>query len=368
MNTLLSNLSGKVYLLFFGGICFFLMFGSLTRPNLSAAESEPGEQSEELEFRELKGNHFITTDGVMLSGSYYPGGKSEETVPVVLLHGQKKNHQEFKPLIEELKKHNYAIITLDFRGHGESTKRIPAIKKEQPRVQPVQQPQHRRSDFNPAFGGNNGGFSGPFGRRHNQQHPQPEVPPQTVIEPGTPIDYLHEDFKADDYKRLFNYDCVPFQKFLVVMNNEKQLNLHKLVIIGCDMGGSVGAQWARQSPKYVKSLIVLDPNHDSASKRFFKNAKIFQKEVPVLFVVGRRNEEAKLNAIELRNELLGKEKSKDDDPYSLSSVAPILELPTDRRGSDVFSDSKLNAAKQIIHFIEMKLESVKEKDLKWRRI
>ena len=73
-------------------------------------KKEPPKNLTDPDAKELSGRAFVTADRVLLSGSFYPGHADKDTVPVILLHGQGKSREEFAPLIEEMKKRNYAIL------------------------------------------------------------------------------------------------------------------------------------------------------------------------------------------------------------------------------------------------------------------
>src|SRR4051812_21681876 len=63
-----------------------------------------------------------TVDGVDLIGNFYAGNKG--TAPVVmLLHAYEKDSRskDWISLAESLQKAGYAVLSFDFRGHGEST-------------------------------------------------------------------------------------------------------------------------------------------------------------------------------------------------------------------------------------------------------
>jgi uncharacterized protein len=61
----------------------------------------------------------ITKDEVKLAASYFPG--PQPTAPgIVLLHGIQSNRGQFKDEIRWLTKAGFAVLALDFRGHGES--------------------------------------------------------------------------------------------------------------------------------------------------------------------------------------------------------------------------------------------------------
>jgi len=284
---------------------------------------------------ELSGRNFMTSDGVLLSGAFYPGNADKETIPIILLHGQGKSREEFAPLIEEMKKRGYAVLAFDFRGHGESTTR----------------------------------FSDPREDMQPENMVQPPTPPQ----PPKPIQYLAKDFKRADYENMYKFDTLPFYRFLVQQNNAERLNLNKLVIIGVDMGGTVGGQmtkqlWANSRGKNVRSLVIVSPNYDPFSKTLLKDAKCFHKNVPLLMIVGQLDRQSKENALSLRDEILGKEKRRDDDPTSMSSPVPIAEFPTERQGGELLKESKLGIPQKIADYINMTLTSHSERDLRWRKM
>ena len=172
---------------------------------------------------------------------------------------------------------------------------------------------------------------------------------------------------------MYKFDYLPFYRFLVQQNNEEKLNLNKLVIIGVDMGGTVGGQitkqlWANSKGKNVRSLVIVSPNYDLFSKTLLKEAKCFHKEVPLLMMVGQLDRQSRENALNLREDILGKEKRKDDDPTSLSSPVPIAEFPTERQGGELLKESKLGVPQRIADYIDETLAKHKEKDLKWRKM
>jgi len=311
------------------------------------------------DMKELSGRNFVTSDQVLLSGSFYPGNADKDTVPVLLLHGQGKSREEFAPLIAEMKKRGYAILVFDFRGHGESITRFP-----DPRELLQQQTNRNQGQGTPNPNRPPDGMMVP---------PQPQIPPQMPLQPPKPVEYLQENFKRVDYENLYKFDCLPFYQFLVQQNNAEKLNLNKLVIVGVDMGGTVGGQmtkqlWANSKGKNVRSLVIVSPNYDLFSKTLLKDAKCFHKEVPLLLLVGQLDRQSRENAMNLREDILGKERKKDDDPTSMSFPAPIIEFPTERQGGELLKESKLGVPQRIADYIDETLTRHKEKDLKWRKM
>ena len=346
-----------------------------------AAKPEP-KKNIDPDAQELSGRDFMTKDRVLLCGSFYPGNADKDTVPVILFHGQGRSREEFAPLIAEMKKKGYAILAIDFRGHGESTKRYPDSRQIQQmqQAQQMQQtgmmgqpgagmgvPQRQSNRMPPGMGG------GVPGRNDRQEQTMPAILPQQIPQQPTqqilPIEYVVETFAKADYENMYKFDYVQFYKYLIHKNNQEKLNLNKLIIVGVGMGGSIGGKLARElvKTKNVRSLVVISPNYDPFSKKYFKDAKCFQEDTPLLFVVGQLDPKAKDNAISLRDDLLGKTKKKDDNPNSMESAAPIAEFPSERQGGDLLKESKLGIAAKIVGYIDETLAKHKEKELKWKK-
>ena len=66
---------------------------------------------------------FTTFDGVLIKGSFYPSGKGSNAPVVMFLHklGSDRTKGEWNALAERLQTTGYAVLSFDFRGHGQST-------------------------------------------------------------------------------------------------------------------------------------------------------------------------------------------------------------------------------------------------------
>ena len=53
--------------------------------------------------------------------SYYKSAEGKESPAVILLHDRDGNRQIWKPVAEKLQEEGYAVVSVDLRGHGEST-------------------------------------------------------------------------------------------------------------------------------------------------------------------------------------------------------------------------------------------------------
>jgi pimeloyl-ACP methyl ester carboxylesterase len=179
-----------------------------------------------------------TEDGVQLKLSYFrsavrPGSaQSKQVTPVVLLHDHKETRAAFSSLAMRLQAPSevegqgpsFAAVTVDLRGHGDSTRQ--------------------------------------------------------VLLNGETIDLDAAKLRKDDFAAMVLMDMPAVRGFLVGKNDEGELNLNKLCIVGSGMGASVAAIWSLQDWRWpplaigkqgqdVKGLVLISP-------RWSKNGLSFQ--------------------------------------------------------------------------------------------
>jgi alpha-beta hydrolase superfamily lysophospholipase len=152
---------------------------------------------------------FSTADGVELVGTYYakPGGKRDTCV--LLLHdfdprkGGNSHQHGWDDLAKTLHKDEYAVLSFDFRGFGNSKSVARSFwLHPQNRVLPGAR---KRPDDRPAF-----------------------------------ID--QKDFPASYYPHLVD-DVVAAKAFLDQENDNGQLNSSSVVVVGAGQGATIGALW-----------------------------------------------------------------------------------------------------------------------------
>ena len=128
----------------------------------------------------------ITKDGQELKITYFKSTVGQEAPVVILLHGKGGNRLIWKPFATDLQKADFAVITVDLRGHGEST----------------------------------GGAGGSSGKK-------PDTGP-----------------KAKEFVGMVAGDLEAVKRFLYEEHQNKQLNMNKLGIVAADITTPVAVAYA----------------------------------------------------------------------------------------------------------------------------
>jgi pimeloyl-ACP methyl ester carboxylesterase len=101
----------SVAILLFVGLAAAWVFGSLAAQPHVAAVPPPKPPGRVV--------HLITSDGVRLEGSYWPGARNDGPA-VLLLHGINSSRASFNHHALWLNGLGYAVLAIDLRGHGGS--------------------------------------------------------------------------------------------------------------------------------------------------------------------------------------------------------------------------------------------------------
>ena len=221
---------------------------------LAAAADQPAKtENEEVPKLKLEDLVLQTGDGLELTLTYYPGTKGKQTIPIVLLHMWKQSRNDYKDLAPALQAMGYAVIVPDLRGHGQST--------------------HLN------------------GARKDENLKAATMPPQqfTLM--------VGEDMKA-------------VKDFLWERNNEGELNIDKLCVVGAEMGASVALDFALadaleqdrnrvrrsdyQLGRFVKALVLISPEQSfrGLPTRAATAYPAVQRDIAVLILVGKQDSKA----------------------------------------------------------------------------
>jgi len=187
---------------------------------------DPSAGGEKQEIPKPKDVSIQTTDGVALAATYFPGLKEKESVPVVLLHELRGRYQrggaantrfsrvDYAGLAKYLQARGHAVLVPDLRGHGDSNvRKIPG-----------------RAD--------------------------------QVIDPET--------MGGPDYQRMVAIDMPTLKNYLIARNNEGELNIEKLVVVGAEESALLAMYWTQldwsipasgnqKQGQDIKAVILLSP-------------------------------------------------------------------------------------------------------------
>jgi len=169
----------------------------------------------------------LTRDGVQLAATYFPSSRPKgkanpkQVTPVVLLHDYNSTRAVFTTLAQRLTATTdsdipgFAVLMVDLRAHGESTK-------------------------------------------------------QTLPDEST-LDLTPSRLRRQDYLAMIEFDMEAVRSFLVGKNDQEELNLNKLCLVGSGMGASIASNWALKDwtapplaigkqGQDVKALVLISPS------------------------------------------------------------------------------------------------------------
>jgi pimeloyl-ACP methyl ester carboxylesterase len=268
-----------------------------------------------------------TTDGVELVLTYYPGSKGKQSIPVVLLHGFKQSRSDFAELAKELQSMGCAVIAPDLRGHGDST-RVKGARKD-----------------------------------------------ETLKAAGMP---------PMQFGAMVTRDMEVIKKFLWEKNNEGELNIDKLCILGSDMGASVALNFTLadaaaqdvnrvQRPDYklgrfVKALVLISPELSFRGLPLRAGNARAIPDVAMLILVGKQDPKAMDEAKQIHRifEKFHPEPTGDDKDKNDKRTLFFGKLPTSLQG-DKLLDEKFNVPAIVADFIDRRLvKSDESREWTWR--
>lgn len=157
----------------------------------------------------------VTKDGLRMEATYYGQPPESKAVPIVMLHDYKGSRNAFDALAISLQARGHAVIAPDLRGHGSSTK---------------------------------------------------------LRRPGLSGDQVMEAAKLrkGDFLHMVQFDMEAVRRFLLKKNNEQEINLERLCLIGAEMGATIALNWAAadwsapplatgKQGQDVKGLVLVSP-------------------------------------------------------------------------------------------------------------
>ncbi len=248
-------------------------------------------------------------DGVILKATYYPSTLGKEAVPILMVHEFEGSRSDFAPLALVLQGLGHAALTLDLRGHGEST-----------------------------------------------------------LQRGSARPLNVKQFTSRQFQLMVWEDMERGKRFLLDKNNEGEVNIEKLCVIGAGMGATLALEWTLldwswpQLPTYkqgrdVKALVLISPEftfRTLSSANLFKRPEIVRR-ISALILFG----DGKPKALEDANRIHGMFERVHPKPEKPEQVTLFrIPLKTNLQGAKLLDEKNLRAFKidqLIAQFLRLRL-------------
>jgi pimeloyl-ACP methyl ester carboxylesterase len=267
-----------------------------------------------------------TKDGVELSITYYPSSVGKDATPVVLLPDYKDTQGIFSSLAQRMQspgeddKHaSFAVVTVDLRGHGASTKQ--------------------------------------------------------ALPDGSLREIDAAKIGKDEVLAMSELDMEAVRSFLVGKNDKEELNLNRLCLVGAGMGATVAVNWAAQDwvtpaltvgkqGQDVKALVLVSPrwkDHGVTIQDALKLAP-FKQAIGWMLIYGKDDAAGMADAKRVYKQL----DKLHPEPEATKGAKPrdlvALGAPSALQGGSLFTQLGPKLEDQIIEFLSV---HVTQNDLPW---
>jgi len=259
-----------------------------------------------------------TKDGVLLKATFYPSELGKEAVPIVMLHDLKESRKVFNGFAQELQspsggeRPSHAVLTVDLRGHGEST----SIENARGQTRELE--------------------AAKLGKR--------------------------------DFRNMVLFDMEAVRKFLVKKNDSGQLNLNKLCLIGTGLGANVATSWAavdwstprlanRKQGQDVRALILVSPQWGHRGLPLLKPLRQagVRERISMLIIYGKQDRKSTKDA-ETVHKNLEKYHPKPPREQRLEKQDLFLfGLSTSLQGTRLLADPEFRTLPVVEQFLEARL-------------
>lgn len=266
-----------------------------------------------------------TKDGVRLKATFYASELGKEAVPIVMLHDFKESRTVFNGLAKALQgssegnSPSHAVLTVDLRGHGESTTQE--------------------------------------GRN------------------GATREFETARLGKQDFRNMVLYDMEAIRKFLVKKNDAGQLNLNKLCLLGSGMGANVATSWSvvdwsapplasRKQGQDVKALVLTSPEWNYTGLPMNKPLKHrdVREKISMMIIFGKEDRKASKSAETINKNL---ERYHPDPPPGSGPEEKDLVLlgqPTSLQGTRLLTDPSFRILPKLEFFLDARLS---QQDFEW---
>jgi len=266
-----------------------------------------------------------TKDGVKLVVTYFPSNLGKDAVPIVMLHDDMESRAVFNTLARELQNpegeelQSHAVLTVDLRGHGESTTQ----------------------------------------EGRNGKTRQLEA----------------DRLKPNDYRNMVLYDMEAVRRFLRMKNDAGELNLNKLCLLGAGMGANVATAYAAydwsvpelarvKQGQDVKALILASPRRSFGGLSIMKalKHKAVRERLSVLLVYGDQDSAATKDTKNVHKLLSNYHKLPPPDQRREKQDLFIISLPTSLKGTRLLTDPDFSMLPKLDAFLDSRLS---QQEFEW---
>jgi pimeloyl-ACP methyl ester carboxylesterase len=264
----------------------------------------------------------VTRDGVQLHLTYFPSTQRKGTAdakqvsPVVLLHDHKETGAIYNSLAQKLqaagggkaRQPSFAAITVDLRGHGESTKQL--------------------------------------------------------FRDGSQVNIDAAKLNKQAVLGMAAYDMEAVRSFLIEKNDAGELNLNKLCIVGAGIGANVAVNWSLQDWRTpplaigkqgqdVKALVLLSPRWSNNGLSFQGPLKFgpLRENVAWMLVYGAEDPKVKIDVERIRKQLARSHPESKDPAAKAKSSLQVEAFPTKLQGSTLLTRLGAPVEQKIIDFL-----------------
>jgi pimeloyl-ACP methyl ester carboxylesterase len=279
----------------------------------AAAQQPPRKEKEPPPAEE----HVITTkDGVELHATWYPSTSGRNAAVVLFLHDFGGSRTDWRNLPADLQRSlDFAIVTLDLRGHGDSTQQVDPDGKE---------------------------------RKLTAARLRP-----------------------DDFVAMASQDVEAVKRWLIERNNNGELNIERLGIVGAGLGALVAAEWAQQDWAYdklpsikqgrdVKALALISPElHAKGLRASVLAEPPIRGQIGLQIIAGSGNGKAVRSARQVynvvrRHYLDPPDSAPPEEVLAKKKLFLDIDYPTSLQGTKMLGE-RLGLEDRIARFLQIQL-------------
>jgi pimeloyl-ACP methyl ester carboxylesterase len=249
---------------------------------------------------------------LIMKATYYPSLKGKEAVPVLLLHGYEGTRADYAYLAEYLHRQGHAVLVPDLRGHGDST--------------------------------------------------------EVHLASGDRMELSPKKMAARDFNAMVA-DLDAVKSWFLQRNNDEELNMEALVVVGADMTTVTAMNFALrdwQAPellnykncKDVKAIVLLSPeqNYRGTSMKVALKHPVVGHQLSVMVAVGKKDSGAMGEAKRIVNTLERQHGETNDEKRPEEKEIVLYAADTNLQGTKLL-DRNLGVVPIIAKFIEFRVQS-----------